>query len=137
MEEQRRIRGQLIQKEVDMGKKNNEKLTKEEMLKREILAQYKSIRQFAIEMEMPYSSLMSALDKGVSGMAYETVINICQKLGISPIDFSKNNIENVSKIDELSDRTKRLVTYYSKLNLDGQQRLIELAEDFSELKRYK
>lgn len=75
---------------------------------------------------------MSALDKGVSGMAYETVINICQKLGISPIDFSKNTIENVSKIDELSDRTKRLVSYYSKLNLDGQQRLMELAEDFSE-----
>ena len=105
-------------------------------MKNAILAQYKSVRQFAIEMEMPYSSLMSALDKGVSGMAYETVISICKKLGINPTDFSKNGIENGNSIEELSDHSKRLIAYYSKLNVDGKQRLIELAEDFSELKRY-
>jgi len=122
-----------------MGKKetsNEELLSKEQILKKEILAQYKSVRQFAIEMEMPYSSLMSALDKGVSGMAYETVISMCRKLGISPTDFSKNGIENGNTIEELSDHSKRLIAYYSKLNVDGKQRLIELAEDFTELKRY-
>jgi len=115
---------------------NSEKLSKEQILKNEILTQYKSVRQFAIEMEMPYSSLMSALDKGVSGMAYETVISICKKLGISPTDFSKNGIENGNTMEELSDHSKRLMAYYSKLNFDGKRRLIELAEDFSELKRY-
>lgn len=122
-----------------MGKKasnNSNSLSKEEILKNEILAQYKSVRQFAIEMEMPYSSLMSALDKGVSGMAYETVISICKKLGINPVDFSKNGIETVNSIEGLSDHSKRLIAYYSKLNVDGKQRLIELAEDFTELKRY-
>ena len=130
----------FIQKEVNMVKKEDSSngiiASKEQTLKNEILAQYKSIRQFAIEMEMPYSSLMSALDKGVSGMAYETVISICKKLGISPTDFSKNGIENGNTIEELSDHSKRLIAYYSKLNLDGKQRLIELAEDFTELKRY-
>ena len=115
---------------------SEETLSKEQILKSEILTQYKSVRQFAIEMEMPYSSLMSALDKGVSGMAYETVISICRKLGISPTDFSKNGIENGNTFEELSDHSKRLIAYYSKLNLDGKQRLIELAEDFTELKRY-
>ena len=115
---------------------NENILSKEQILKNEILAQYKSVRQFAIEMEMPYSSLMSALDKGVSGMAYETVISICRKLGISPIDFSKNGIENGNTVEELSDHSKRLIAYYAKLNVDGKQRLIELAEDFTELKRY-
>ncbi len=122
-----------------MGKKTNSSskvLSKEQILKNEILAQYKSVRQFAIEMNMPYSSLMSALEKGISGMAYDTVINICKKLGINPIDFSKNKIEDVSSIDELSDHSKRLIAYYSKLNVDGKQRLIEMAEDFAELKRY-
>ena len=115
---------------------NENILSKEQILKNEILAQYKSVRQFAIEMEMPYSSLMSALDKGVSGMAYETVISICRKLGINPTNFSKNGIENGNSVEELSDHSKRLIAYYSKLNLDGKQRLIELAEDFTELKRY-
>ena len=115
---------------------SEETLSKEQILKSEILTQYKSVRQFAIEMEMPYSSLMSALDKGVSGMAYETVISICKKLGISPTDFSKNGIENGNTVEELSDHSKRLIAYYSKLNVDGKQRLIELAEDFTELKRY-
>jgi len=115
---------------------SEETLSKEQILKSEILTQYKSVRQFAIEMEMPYSSLMSALDKGVSGMAYETVISICKKLGISPTDFSKNEIENGNTVEELSDHSKRLIAYYSKLNVDGKQRLIELAEDFTELKRY-
>ena len=115
---------------------SEETLSKEQILKNEILTQYKSVRQFAIEMEMPYSSLMSALDKGVSGMAYETVISICKKLGISPTDFSKNGIENGNTVEELSDHSKRLIAYYSKLNVDGKQRLIELAEDFTELKRY-
>ena len=116
--------------------RNENILSKEQILKNEILAQYKSVRQFAIEMEMPYSSLMSALDKGVSGMAYETVISICRKLGINPTNFSKNGIENGNSVDELSDHSKRLIAYYSKLNVDGKQRLIELAEDFTELKRY-
>jgi len=116
--------------------RNDNILSKEQILKNEILAQYKSVRQFAIEMEMPYSSLMSALDKGVSGMAYETVISICRKLGINPTNFSKNGIENGNSVDELSDHSKRLIAYYSRLNVDGKQRLIELAEDFTELKRY-
>ena len=116
--------------------RNENILSKEQILKNEILAQYKSVRQFAIEMEMPYSSLMSALDKGVSGMAYETVISICRKLGINPTNFSKNGIENGNSVDELSDHSKRLIAYYSRLNVDGKQRLIELAEDFTELKRY-
>ena len=115
---------------------NENILSKEQILKNEILAQYKSVRQFAIEMEMPYSSLMSALDKGVSGMAYETVISICRKLGINPTNFSKNGIENGNSVEELSDHSKRLIAYYSRLNVDGKQRLIELAEDFTELKRY-
>ena len=39
-------------------------MTKAEILKAEILNQYKSVRQFAIEMEIPYSTLVTALDRG-------------------------------------------------------------------------
>ena len=40
-------------------------MTKAEILKREILSQYKSVRQFAIDMSIPYSTLVTALDRGV------------------------------------------------------------------------
>ena len=47
-------------------------MTKAEILKSEILKQHKSVRQFAIEMEIPYSTLVTALDRGIEGMAYGT-----------------------------------------------------------------
>lgn len=36
-------------------------LAKSKILKKEILNQYKSIRQFALEMGIPYSTLVTAL----------------------------------------------------------------------------
>ena len=62
-------------------------MTKAEILKAEILKQYKSVRQFAIDMEIPYSTLVTALDRGIEGMAYGTVIRICDKLSLNPVDF--------------------------------------------------
>ena len=38
-------------------------MTKAEILKREILRQYRSVRQFAIEMNIPYSTLVTALER--------------------------------------------------------------------------
>ena len=63
-------------------------MTKAEILKAEILSQYKSVRQFAIEMEIPYSTLVTALDRGIEGMAYGTVIRMCDRLNLNPVDFS-------------------------------------------------
>ena len=63
-------------------------MTKAEILKQEILKQYKSVRQFAIDMEIPYSTLVTALDRGIEGMAYGTVIRMCDKLSLNPVDFS-------------------------------------------------
>ena len=54
-------------------------MTKAEILKAEILKQYKSVRQFALEMGIPYSTLVTALDRGIEGMAYGTVIRMCDK----------------------------------------------------------
>ena len=63
-------------------------MTKAEILKREILSQYKSVRQFAIDMSIPYSTLVTALDRGIEGMAYGTVIKMCDRLNLNPVDFS-------------------------------------------------
>ena len=63
-------------------------MTKAEILKQEILRQYRSVRQFAMEMNIPYSTLVTALERGIEGMAYGTVIKMCDKLSLNPVDFS-------------------------------------------------
>lgn len=62
-------------------------MTKAEILKKEILRQYRSVRQFAMEMNIPYSTLVTALERGIEGMAYGTVIKMCDKLSLNPVDF--------------------------------------------------
>ena len=54
-----------------------EEKTKTQLLKEAILSQYRSVRRFAAEMNIPYSTLVTALDRGIDGMAYSTVIAIC------------------------------------------------------------
>ena len=109
-------------------------MTKAEILKAEILKQYKSVRQFAIEMEIPYSTLVTALDRGIEGMAYGTVIRMCDRLNLNPVDFSPLNQKSLlgGKIME-----NRVMQYYVKLNEEGREKVLGLMEDFVQLKKYK
>ena len=105
-------------------------MTKAEILKAEILKQYKSVRQFAIEMEIPYSTLVTALDRGIEGMAYGTVI----RLNWNPVDFTPLNQKSLlgGKIME-----NRVMQYYVKLNKTGRKKALELMEDYAQLDKYK
>ena len=52
------------------------------LIKSEIKRQYKSVRRFAAEISVPQSTIISAMRKGISGTAFETVIKICNALDI-------------------------------------------------------
>ncbi len=109
-------------------------MTKAEILKAEISKQYKSVRQFAIEMEIPYSTLVTALDRGIEGMAYGTVIRMCDRLNLNPVDFTPLNQKSLlgGKIME-----NRVMQYYVKLNKTGRKKALELMEDYAQLEKYK
>ena len=109
-------------------------MTKAAILKTEILKQYKSVRQFAIEMEIPYSTLVTALDRGIEGMAYGTVIRMCDKLNLNPVDFSPLNQKSLlgGKIME-----NRVMQYYVKLNKVGRKNVLDLMEDYVQLDKYQ
>lgn len=109
-------------------------MTKAEILKQEILKQYKSVRQFALEMEIPYSTLVTALDRGIEGMAYGTVIRMCDKLSLNPVDFS-----TLEKGEVLGDKIleNRVMQYYIQLNKKGRKRILEMMEDYVQLEKYK
>lgn len=109
-------------------------MTKAEILKREILKQHRSVRQFAMEMNIPYSTLVTALERGIEGMAYGTVIKICDKLSLNPVDFT-----SLEKSTNLSEQLleNRVMQYYVKLNQTGRDRILELMDDFVQIDRYK
>ena len=83
-----------------------DKLT--EMVRAEIARQYKSVRQFAFAVEIPLSTINSALHNGIGGSSYDTVIQICQTLGIKA--FNQNGASY------LTDETERLAMQYSRLD---------------------
>ena len=56
-----------------------------QLIRSEIKRQYKSVRKFAIEMEIPPSTLISALNKGIGGTSFDTVVSICEVLGIKTV----------------------------------------------------
>lgn len=111
-----------------------EKMTKAEILKKEILGQYRSVRQFALEMGIPYSTLVTALERGIEGMAYGTVIKMCDKLSLNPVDFSSLERDTSLGAQLLENR---VMQYYVKLNQNGRDKILELMDDFVQIDKYK
>lgn len=109
-------------------------MTKAEVLKKEILRQYRSVRQFAIEMNIPYSTLVTALDRGIDGMAYGTVIKMCDKLRLNPVDFS--SLERDASLGAVLFEN-RVMQYYVKLNQEGRDKILGLMDDFIQIDKYK
>jgi len=109
-------------------------MTKAEILKKEILKQYRSVRQFAMEMGIPYSTLVTALERGIEGMAYGTVIRMCDKLNLNPVDFSPLDKDTSLGAQLLENR---VMQYYVKLNQVGKDKILELMDDFVQIDKYK
>lgn len=109
-------------------------MTKAEVLKTEILRQFKSVRAFALELGIPYSTLVTALERGVDGMGYGTVIKMCDRLGLNPIDFSALEREDALGALLLENR---VMQNYLKLNEEGREKILGLMEDFTQIEKYK
>ncbi len=109
-------------------------MTKAEILKQEILRQYRSVRQFAMEMDIPYSTLVTALERGIEGMAYGTVIKMCDKLNLNPVDFSPLEKDTALGAQLIENR---VMQYYLKLNQNGRDKVLELMDDFVQIDKYK
>lgn len=62
-------------------------MSREQKLRSLILDRYISLRQFAREADIPYSTLMTLLSRDIGGTSFDTVIQICKKLNIDPKDI--------------------------------------------------
>jgi len=73
-------------------------VNREERIRTLILARWKSIRQFCLEIGIPPSTLRSALKPGkFGGMAIDYGILICEALGIPCEELKKKNYDNENK----------------------------------------
>jgi len=92
----------------------------EDRLKALILEKYKSIREFAIEIQLPYSTLDSIFKRGVHKASITNIINICRALGISTDMLAAGEIVSSTIANsEYSRDEKILIESYRSLNADG------------------
>ena len=68
-------------------------MSRELYLRNLILDNYPSLRQFALEADIPYSSLMTILSRGVGGASFDIVMQICRKLMINPEKLGRADSE--------------------------------------------
>ena len=78
------------------------------LVRDEISRQYRSMRQFAFSVDIPLSTINSALHNGVGGSSFDTVMRICKILGIKAMSDDAALY--------LTDDTERLLTQYAKLD---------------------
>ena len=78
------------------------------MVRTEIARQYKSVRQFAFAVNIPLSTINSALHNGIGGSSFDTVVQICRALGIKALS------EDASFY--LTEETQQLFNQYSQLD---------------------
>ena len=103
-------------------------MTIEDKLKDLILSRYKSIREFTIFIDMPYTTIDSIFRRGVGNSSVSNIIKICKALGISADELADGKIVSVQNHiipgdlyeikDILSDAKARII-HHDNLTFDG------------------
>ena len=59
-------------------------MTREQRLRNAILDRFACLRQFAVAANIPYSTLMTILTRGVGGASFDAIMAICKALDLDP-----------------------------------------------------
>ncbi|MBS6562011.1 MAG: helix-turn-helix transcriptional regulator [Staphylococcus sp.] len=96
-------------------------------LKDFILSKYKSIRIFSKESNIPYTTIVSILERGINRASINTIMQICDFLNID-IDMLVNN-EIVEKNTINDEYIKSITLKIGKLNNEGKRKIDEYIND--------
>ena len=111
-------------------------MTTEEKLRHLILSRYKSIREFTIEADIPYTTMDSILRRGVGNSSVDNIIKVCKTLRISVDALARGEIQHyietphsdtVDIRDVIADAKAKLSTS-DHLVIDGKAINIEYTE---------
>lgn len=90
-------------------------------LRQLIERRYGSVRQFAISIDMPPSTINSMLTRGMLNSNVENVLKVCTALGIKPEIFK-------SLLGADTDNTPEIITIYNQLEEDNQAKVLDFAK---------
>ena len=88
-----------------------DELTK--LIKKEIKRQFRSVRQFSMYIGVPQSTIVTALQKGIGGTSFETIMRICEVLDIKMVAGDKPIFMDGEK--------RELLERYAQLDAQGKQ----------------
>lgn len=105
-------------------------MTTEQMLKNLILRRYHSIREFTIEVGIPYTTVDSIFRRGIGNSSVSNIIKICKALRISADALADGKIAPAEprtirpindriEIKEIIADTKELLIHGGEITLDG------------------
>ena len=82
----------------------------EETLKNNIIEQYGSVRAFALQHDIPYTTVVSVIKRGIDNSSTSTIVRICDALNLSShklveghIVFKSDLLESKKQIIDLND----------------------------------
>lgn len=92
-------------------------MTREEYLK-ELIKQkgYGNLKQFAAEIDIPYTTLLSMLNNGIGGAAVGSIIKICEALDIS-VESLKSELVEPSLNNAIFNLSKTILADRNLMNL--------------------
>ena len=98
----------------------------EDQLKNLILSRYRSIREFTLIIDMPYTTIDSIFRRGIGNSSVANVIKICKALGISADGLADGKIVpyhqaprgSISEVRDIVNATKAKL-FCSHLTIDG------------------
>ena len=107
-------------------------MTIEKKLQELILIRYHSLREFTIDIDIPYTTIHSIFRRGIDNSSLSNIIKICKALGISAdalaegeIVFIKNQkminqpVNEQFEIKKIIEDTKDLLNH-RKVTIDGE-----------------
>lgn len=100
-------------------------------LKRMIEHRYNSVRAFAIENNIPYTTMRSILERGILNAKADTIFKICKILNIRPEEIDGVSLPSTPKTAQKpSDlRLVRLTDNYTKLDGKRRDRLVVTSDE--------
>ena len=90
---------------------NSNELTK--LIKTEIKKQFRSVRQFSMFIGVPQSTIVTALQKGIGGTSFDTIMHICEVLNIKPVQSDSAVF--------LDGEKRQLLDRYARLDAEGKK----------------
>lgn len=111
-------------------------MTNEEKLRHLILSKYKSIREFTIEADIPYTTMDSILRRGVGNSSVDNIIKVCKTLRISVDALARGEIQyyvetptsDTVEVKDIIADTKAKLSIADHLVIDGKNIDIAYAE---------